>query len=101
MYLQCIRCIKHILVMFQVYIKRYRMYQRVSGASNVSSVSNSVLDVSDVYKVYQTGAFVTFYHLMCGLDFVFAIFANNKVCVMNLIIITYFAIFASASFMIG
>ena len=40
-------------------------------------------------------AFVTFYLLMYRLDFVFVSFTNNKVCVMNLIIITYFVIFAS------
>ena len=39
--------------------------------------------------------FVIFYLLIRELDFVFSIFTNNKVCAMNLIIITYFIIFAS------
>ena len=54
MYLQCIKCVKHILVMFQVCVKKYQVYQRVSCASNVSSVSEDVLGVSYVHKVYQT-----------------------------------------------
>ena len=99
MYPQCIRCIKHILAMF-----RYRVCLIVSGASSVSNqmywvyqelsgVSRGVLGISDVYKVYQTcimcikrilvtRALMTFYLLMCGLGFVFAIFANNKMCVL-------------------
>ena len=56
MYLQYIRCIKHILVVFQVCVKR------VSGVSikcivyikKYIGVSKGVLGVSDVYKVYQT-----------------------------------------------
>ena len=47
----------------------------------------SELGVSDVYKVYQTcmlvmRAFVTFYLLMYELNFVFVIFANNKMRVL-------------------
>ena len=83
------------------------MYQDVSGVyQKVSSISKSIRYIKCIYQLYQvyqqkvlsvsrgimciryikcilvTRAFVTFYLLMCGLDFIFAIFANNKVCVL-------------------
>ena len=95
MYLQCIRYIKHILVMFQVCIKRYRVHKKISYASNVSikcirciknyQVYQGVyLGISNVYKMYQT--YISNEDicdlLMRGLRFVFVIFSNNKVCVL-------------------
>ena len=68
--IRCIKCINQM----------YQMYQEVS------SVSRGVLGVSTcircIKRILVTRAFVTFYLLMCGLSFVFAIFANNKMCVL-------------------
>ena len=72
MYMQCIGCIKHILVCFGMSVSKsircikfinqmYRVYQEVSGVSrSIRCIKGCircirrVLCVSDVYKVYQT-----------------------------------------------